>query len=200
MRSRTCRSGLLGDAGATERHLARRPTGRRAAPVRGSYGHPELVPSRAALVSGLADSTTSRDDSRRSVVLGRSPERVDMTVRPSSVRVLDAARAHGGFGDTPRVAGSLPLERDFPRGALHAGTTAHLIHPGGVSGGPGGWVGAGRCKPVRCGPSGTAPGGRWARPESVARIRAGRGPGRRPCTWRCRSRRPCRCRRRRWST
>jgi uncharacterized alpha-E superfamily protein len=66
-----------------------------------------------------------------------------MTVRLLSVRVLDAAhapdwptllsasgadeayaRVYGGFGDTPRVAEFLLLDRDFPRSALHALTTA----------------------------------------------------------------------------
>ncbi|MFD7939205.1 alpha-E domain-containing protein [Streptomyces sp. NPDC059755] len=116
---------------------------RRAASRTGPYGYLELVRSRAALFFGLADSTMSRDDSWRFVVLGRSLERVDMTVRLLSVRVLDAAhapdwptllsasgadeayaRVHGGFGDTPRVAEFLLLDRDFPRSALHALTTA----------------------------------------------------------------------------
>lgn len=109
----------------------------------GPYAYLELVRRRAALFFGLADSTMSRDDSWRFVVLGRSLERVDMTVRLLSVRVLDAAhapdwptllsasgadeayaRVYGGFGDTPRVAEFLLLDRDFPRSALHALTTA----------------------------------------------------------------------------
>ena len=59
----------------------------------GPYAYLELVRRRAALFFGLADSTMSRDDSWRFVVLGRSLERVDMTVRLLSVRVLDAAHA-----------------------------------------------------------------------------------------------------------
>ncbi|MEV6378715.1 alpha-E domain-containing protein [Streptomyces sp. NPDC051773] len=109
----------------------------------GPYAYLELVRRRAALFFGLADSTMSRDDSWRFVVLGRSLERVDMTVRLLSVRVLDAAhapdwptllsasgadeayaRVHGGFGDSPKVAEFLLLDRDFPRSALHALTTA----------------------------------------------------------------------------
>ncbi|MGP4013174.1 alpha-E domain-containing protein [Streptomyces sp. NBC_00457] len=116
---------------------------RRAARRTGPYAYLELVRSRAALFFGLADSTMSRDDSWRFVVLGRSLERVDMTVRLLSVRVLDAAhapdwttllsasgadeayaRVHTGFGDSPRVAEFLLLDRAFPRSALHALTTA----------------------------------------------------------------------------
>jgi len=109
----------------------------------GPYAYLELVRARAALFFGLADSTMSRDDSWRFVILGRSLERVDMTVRLLAVRVLDAAhapdwptllsasgadeafaRVYGGFGDTSRVAEFLLLDRDFPRSALHALTTA----------------------------------------------------------------------------
>jgi len=43
------------------------------------------VKIRAALVSGLADSTMARDDGWYFLVLGRSLERVDMTVRIVSV-------------------------------------------------------------------------------------------------------------------
>ena len=116
---------------------------RMAARRTGPYAYLELVRRRAALFFGLADSTMSRDDSWRFVVLGRSLERVDMTVRLLSVRVLDAAhapdwptllsasgadeayaRVYGGFGDTAR-GGRIPaLDRDFPRSALHALTTA----------------------------------------------------------------------------
>jgi uncharacterized alpha-E superfamily protein len=118
-----------------EQRLAARRTG--------PYSYLALVRSRAALFFGLADSTMSRDDSWRFVVLGRSLERVDMTVRLLSVRVLDAAHApdwptllsasgadeafariYGGFGDTSRVAEFLLLDRDFPRSTLHALTTA----------------------------------------------------------------------------
>ncbi|WP_405723851.1 alpha-E domain-containing protein [Streptomyces sp. NBC_01537] len=116
---------------------------RRTARRTGPYAYLDLVRRRAALFFGLTDSTMSRDDSWRFVVLGRSLERVDMTVRLLSVRVLDAvhapdwptllsasgadeafARVYGGFGDTSRVAEFLLLDRDFPRSALHALTTA----------------------------------------------------------------------------
>jgi uncharacterized alpha-E superfamily protein len=116
---------------------------RRGARRTGPYAYLSLVRRRAALFFGLADSTMSRDDSWRFVVLGRSLERVDMTVRLLSVRVLDAAhapdwptllsasgadeafaRVRGGFGDTARVAEFLLLDRDFPRSVLHALTTA----------------------------------------------------------------------------
>ncbi|MFH9550654.1 alpha-E domain-containing protein [Streptomyces sp. NPDC017435] len=84
---------------------------------------------------------TSRGDSRRLAVPGRSLERVDMTVRLPSVRFPDAARAHrpillsGSGADeayarvrrfrrTPGVAGFLLPDREFPHSAPHAPTTA----------------------------------------------------------------------------
>ena len=74
------------------------PQQRRAAERLGPHAFLSFVRERAAMVSGLADSTMSRDDGWRFLVLGRSLERVDMTARllvdPGAARrpraVLDA--------------------------------------------------------------------------------------------------------------
>ncbi|MGH9121182.1 MAG: alpha-E domain-containing protein, partial [Acidimicrobiales bacterium] len=55
----------------------------------GTHAFFRWVKERAAVVSGLADSTMSRDDGWRFLVLGRSVERVDMTARLLSVRFAD---------------------------------------------------------------------------------------------------------------
>ncbi len=92
------------------------------------------VEDRAAMFAGLADSTMSRDDGWRFLVLGRSVERVDMTVRllmsrvgerassPGWLTVLRACGAHDaylrtyrGVLDAARVAQFLLLDRSFPR-------------------------------------------------------------------------------------
>ncbi|WP_370095144.1 alpha-E domain-containing protein [Streptacidiphilus sp. MAP12-20] len=110
----------------------------------GPHAYLGLVRRRAALFSGLVDSTMSRDDGWRFVVLGRSLERVDMTARLLAVRVLDAAhapdwptllsasgadeaflRARAGIVQgSGGAAEFLLLDRDFPRSVLHALTTA----------------------------------------------------------------------------
>ena len=97
------------------------------------------VKERAAILAGLADSTMSRDDGWRFLVLGRSLERVDMTARLLSATFSDAAgpsewvttlrccSAHEAFLRTYRrrvepdlVAEFLLLDRLFPRSAFHA--------------------------------------------------------------------------------
>jgi uncharacterized alpha-E superfamily protein len=98
-----------------------------------------FVEERAAMFAGLADSTMSRDDGWRFLVLGRSVERVDMIVRllmsrvgdkPSSpgwVTVLRSAGAHDtylrtyrGALDVGRVVQFLLLDRLFPRSVFYA--------------------------------------------------------------------------------
>src|SRR6266511_4614555 len=105
---------------------------------------------RAAERLGLAESTMSRDDGWRFLVLGRSLERVDMTTRLLSIQasaaeydpgwrtVLRACgadesflRTHGGNVQGQRVAEFLLLDRLFPRSALHALTTAEHCPLGG---------------------------------------------------------------------
>jgi len=97
------------------------------------------VKERAAILAGLADSTMSRDDGWRFLVLGRSLERVDMTARLLSasfgdgagpaewVTTLRCCSAHEAFLRTYRrrvepdlVVEFLLLDRLFPRSAFHA--------------------------------------------------------------------------------
>lgn len=93
-----------------------------------------FVRERSAMVFGLADATMSRDESWLFLILGRSLERVDMTSRMLSTRVLagDAApswtlvlrstgayepylRTYRGVVDSSRAAEFLLLDRLFPR-------------------------------------------------------------------------------------
>jgi uncharacterized alpha-E superfamily protein len=107
-----------------------------------------FVRERAAVLTGLAESTMSRDDGWRFLVLGRNLERVDMTARLLTIQaitpdhaapdfvdqwrtVLRACgadesflRTHGGEVVAQRVAEFLLLDRLFPRSALHALTEA----------------------------------------------------------------------------
>jgi uncharacterized alpha-E superfamily protein len=102
-----------------------------------------FVRERAAVLNGLAESTMSRDEGWRFLVLGRSLERVDMTARLLSVQLVSASgdgewrtvlracgadesflRTHGGTLAGQQVAEFLMLDRLFPRSALHALTTA----------------------------------------------------------------------------
>jgi uncharacterized alpha-E superfamily protein len=105
----------------------------------GPHAFFSFVEERAAMFAGFADSTMSRDDGWRFLVLGRSVERVDMIVRlllsrvadkPSSpgwVTVLRSAGAHDtylhtyrGALDASRVVQFLLLDRLFPRSVFHA--------------------------------------------------------------------------------
>jgi uncharacterized alpha-E superfamily protein len=93
-----------------------------------------FIEGRAAMFAGLADSTLSRDDGYRFMMLGRAIERVDMTVRlllsrvgdsassPAWVTVLRSAGAHDtylrtyrGVLDANRVVEFILLDRLFPR-------------------------------------------------------------------------------------
>ena len=97
------------------------------------------VEGRAAMFAGLADSTLSRDDGYRFLLLGRSVERVDMIVRlllsragdrtssPAWVTVLRSAgaqdtylRTYRGALDARRVVEFILLDRLFPRSVFHA--------------------------------------------------------------------------------
>jgi uncharacterized alpha-E superfamily protein len=97
------------------------------------------VKERASIVAGLADSTMTRDDAWRFLVLGRSLERVDMTARllwacfgdpagsPDWVTTLRSCSAQEAFLRTYRrapaaslVAEFLLLDRLFPRSVLFA--------------------------------------------------------------------------------
>ena len=97
-----------------------------------------FIEGRAAMFAGLADSTLSRDDGYRFLVLGRALERVDMTVRlllsrvgdsassPAWVSVLRAAgahdtylRTHRGVLDANRVIEFILLDGQFPRSVFY---------------------------------------------------------------------------------
>ncbi|MFC3966254.1 alpha-E domain-containing protein [Nocardia jiangsuensis] len=98
-----------------------------------------FVKGRAAMFAGLSDSTLSRDDGYRFLLLGRAIERVDMTVRlllsragdrtssPAWVTVLRSAgahdtylRTHRGALDANLVAEFILLDRLFPRSVFHS--------------------------------------------------------------------------------
>ena len=91
------------------------------------------------MFAGLADSTLSRDDGYRFMVLGRAIERVDMTVRlllsrvgdsassPAWVTLLRSAGAHDtylrtyrGVLDASRVVEFMLLDRLFPRSVYYS--------------------------------------------------------------------------------
>lgn len=97
------------------------------------------VEDRAAMFSGLAASTMSRDDTWRFYLLGRSVERVDMVVRllmsrvtdrmssPGWLSVLRSAgaqdtylRTYRGAIDAARVVQFMLMDRLFPRSVFHA--------------------------------------------------------------------------------
>ncbi|GAC69362.1 alpha-E domain-containing protein [Gordonia soli] len=97
------------------------------------------VKNRAAMFAGLADATLSHDDGYRYLLLGRSVERVDMTIRmllsragdrvssPAWVSVLVSAGAHDtylrtyrGILDAEHVVEFMLLDRLFPRSVFHA--------------------------------------------------------------------------------
>ena len=111
----------------------------RAAKRLGPHEFLSYVEGRAAMFAGLADSTLSRDDGYRFMVLGRAIERVDMTVRlllsrvgdsassPAWVTVLRSAGAHDtylrtyrGVLDAGRVVEFMLLDRLFPRSVMYS--------------------------------------------------------------------------------
>ncbi len=118
---------------------ARSDLGRRIGP----YGFFRFVRERAAIIAGLTDSTMSRDDAWRFLVLGRSLERVDMLARLLNTAVRDgdddvdwvillrSCSAHEAFLRTYRrepepalAAEFLLLDRLFPRSVFCALSTA----------------------------------------------------------------------------
>ncbi|GAB90566.1 hypothetical protein GORHZ_107_00110 [Gordonia rhizosphera NBRC 16068] len=97
------------------------------------------VKNRAAMFAGLADATLSHDDGYRYLLLGRSVERVDMTIRmlltragdpansPAWVGVLVSAGAHDtflrayrGVLDAENIVEFMLIDRLFPRSVFHA--------------------------------------------------------------------------------
>lgn len=101
------------------------------------------VRERSALATGIADSTSSRDDAWRFFTLGRSIERADMTARLLATRALTEAsgpswttilrsvgayeaylRTYRGVPSSTNAAEFLLLDRLFPRSILHSLTLA----------------------------------------------------------------------------
>jgi uncharacterized alpha-E superfamily protein len=116
---------------------------RRSAERLGPHVYLRFVRERAALFSGLADSTMSHDHAWRFLVLGRSLERVDMTARLLLARMPDSSyeagwpmllracgayesfvRSHGWASGPGQATEFLVLDRLFPRSVLHALATA----------------------------------------------------------------------------
>ena len=141
----------------------------RAAKGLGPHEFFSFIEGRAAMFAGLADSTLSRDDGYRFMVLGRAIERVDMTVRlllsrvgdsassPAWVTVLRSAGAHDtylrtyrGVRDAGRVVEFILLDRLFPRSVF-------LL------------AAAGRTQPRRARPPPAQPGGSHRRSTAAAR-------------------------------
>jgi uncharacterized alpha-E superfamily protein len=118
----------------------------------GPYGLFQFVKERAAILGGLINSSLSRDDGWRFLVLGSSLERVDMTARLLSaccegtsgaapwVTTLRSCSAHEAYlrtyqraVDASRAAEFMVLDRLFPRSVFHALSTAEAclgeLHP-----------------------------------------------------------------------
>jgi uncharacterized alpha-E superfamily protein len=112
-------------------------------PVRIGTGRPHdffrWVRERAAVVAGIVDSATSRDETWHFMVLGRSIERADMTARLLTTRALAGAsgpswvdllrscgayeaflRTYRGSTSDERAAGFLLMDRLFPRSVVYA--------------------------------------------------------------------------------
>jgi hypothetical protein len=116
----------------------------RAAKRLGPHEFFSFIEGRAAMFAGLADSTLSRDDGYRFMVLGRAIERVDMTVRLLLSRVGDSASspawvtAHWGqkvqtrFGPhVRRCAAAVPVccgWRGWHGWCISPGTSATSAH------------------------------------------------------------------------
>ncbi|MFJ5958947.1 alpha-E domain-containing protein [Paenarthrobacter sp. NPDC092416] len=104
----------------------------------GAYGFCHWVLERSAMVTGLADSTVSHDESWLFLKLGRSLERADMTARMLSTRDLVSGgiswvhmlrcagayesfiRNRGGSSGDQNAAEFLLLDRLFPRSIVYA--------------------------------------------------------------------------------
>ena len=99
----------------------------------------EWVRERAAVVAGIVDSATARDDTWQYLVLGRSIERADMTARLLTTRALAGAggpdwatllrscgayesylRRYRGQVSDESAAGFLLIDQLFPRSIVHA--------------------------------------------------------------------------------
>ena len=101
----------------------------RAAKRLGPHEFLSFVEGRAAMFAGLADSTLSRDDGYRFMVLGRAIERVDMTVRLLLSRVGDSASSPA-WVTLLRSAGAHDTYLRTYRGALDAGRVVEFMLAG----------------------------------------------------------------------
>lgn len=116
----------------------------------GPYGFFRFVRERSAILAGLTDSTMSRDDAWRFLILGRNLERTDMLARliatgmttaeegsdedPDWVVMLRSCSAHEAFlrtysrePDAYLAAEFLVLDRLFPRSIFCALATAEEV-------------------------------------------------------------------------
>jgi uncharacterized alpha-E superfamily protein len=107
--------------------------------ARRAHSYFSWVRERSAVVSGIVDSTISRDDTWHFLVLGRSLERADMTARLLATRALAGTvspdwttllhscgaheaylRRYRGIASDESAAGFLLTDRLFPRSIVHA--------------------------------------------------------------------------------
>jgi uncharacterized alpha-E superfamily protein len=92
----------------------------------GPHAFLSFVEERAAMFAGLADSTMSRDDGWRFLVLGRSVERADMVLRLLLSRVRDRATSPGWM-TVLRSAGAQDTYLRTYRGTLDAGRVVQFL-------------------------------------------------------------------------
>jgi uncharacterized alpha-E superfamily protein len=92
----------------------------------GPHAFLSFVEERAAMFAGLADSTMSRDDGWRFLVLGRSIERADMVLRLLLSRVRDKASSPG-WTTVLRSTGAQDAYLRTYRGVLNAGLVVQFL-------------------------------------------------------------------------
>ena len=132
----------------------------RAAKRLGPHEFLRYIRERAAMFDGLTDSTLSRDDGYRFLLLGRSIERIDMMIRlllsragdktssPAWITLLRSAGGHDSYLRTYRgvldaslVTEFILLDRLYPRSVFHTVRVAErcLLE---LDQRPAGWVGS----------------------------------------------------------
>ncbi len=87
----------------------------------------DWVKERAAAISGVADSTLSHDDGWRFLVLGRSLERADMTVRLLFARLSDSRGATGWITTLRCCSGYEAFLRTYQRTVDQRGAAEFLL-------------------------------------------------------------------------
>ena len=119
------------------------------------------VKERAAILSGLADSTMSRDDGWRFLVLGRSLERVDMTARMLSAGLARLRGPHRVGGHPAVLLGPRGLPAHLPAGRSRPTSSPSSCCSTGCSPArrstPSAWPSGGwpSCSPTPAGPGST---------------------------------------------